>query len=46
MDSKILVRILIIGLTAVLMLISFTEKDFLQNIQLKNVNNNIKILNS
>ena len=30
MDSKIIVRILIVGLTTVLSLTIFTEKDFLQ----------------
>ena len=34
MDSKIIVRILIVGLTTVLTLIVFTEKDFLKDAQI------------
>jgi hypothetical protein len=32
MDSKIIIKILIVGLTAVLTLIAFTEKDFLKSV--------------
>ncbi len=39
MDSKIIVKILIVGLTTVLTLISFTEKDFLKDV----LGNDIKI---
>ncbi len=39
MDSKIIMKILIVGLTTVLTLIVFTEKDFLKDI-LPNSSNN------
>ncbi len=39
MDSKIIMKILIVGLTTVLTLIDFTEKDFLKDI-LPNSSNN------
>lgn len=40
MDSKIIMKILIVGLTTVLTLIVFTEKDFLKDI-LPNSSNNV-----
>ncbi len=39
MDSKIIMKILIVGLTTVLTLIVFTKKDFLKDILPNNSNN-------
>ncbi len=43
MDSKIIVRILIVGLTTVLTLIVFTKKDFLKE-TLSNTDNSAKAI--